>query len=98
MQLTTSSLGASPCVTHVIELCGTNCFSDSDEAESIRFFEAAMDEEDLSGVCTIFIPFELTCKDKFWLYKVNEQYSLGEHNFLFMYCFRRGCLLWGCQA
>ena len=62
MQLTTSSLGASPCVTHVIELCGTNCFRDSDE-ESIRFLEAATDEdEDLSGVCTIFIPFELTCK------------------------------------
>ena len=31
MQLTTSSLGASPCVTHVIELCGTNCFIASDE-------------------------------------------------------------------
>ena len=63
MQLTTSSLGASPCVTHVIELCGTNCFRDSDEdEESIRFLEAATDddEEDLSGVCTIFIPFELT--------------------------------------
>ena len=64
MQLTTSSLGASPCVTHVIELCGTNCFiaSDDDDEDSIRFLEAANDEdEDLSGVCTIFIPFELTC-------------------------------------
>ena len=48
-------------------LCGTNCFMLSEE--SIRFLEAAAtDDEDLSGVCTIFIPFELTCRKEKILY------------------------------
>ena len=48
-------------------LCGTNCFRS--EEESIRFLEAATDEdEDLSGVCTIFIPLELTCRKEHILY------------------------------
>ena len=52
-------------------LCGTNCFREDESEESIiRFLEAIAtdDEEDLSGVCTIFIPLELTCRKEHILY------------------------------